>query len=363
MTSARTDGWSSADWGVCLVPAGAVPPALAADIRQRVGSTPAWLGHMAAVPWVARATSILSMRPAAFAPLPLCDLVALAVSQDNSCRYCYGVQRAYMTMLGYPDDYAARLERDTYAGSLTPLERAALDLARRLSRGQPRPGRADLDVLAATGLSPEAAVEVVATIAAITFANRLSTLLALPPDPLESMVDRPLFRLVRPLVAWKMRPRPLPPAVPLPAESGPWARVMTTLGRSPVAGELRRVVDDAFASPVLPRRTKALMTAVIGRALGCAYSEAEARRLAADDGIGTADADEILTNLGSSRLEARDARLLAFARETVRYQTPVIQRRVREVTAGFTPDQILETVGVVSLANLLARMTIVLDAC
>ncbi len=363
MTSARTEAWSSADWGACLVSPSTVPSALAADIRKHAGSTPAWLGHMAATPWVARATSILSMRPLAFAPLPLCDLMALAVSQDNSCRYCYGVQRAYMTMLGYPDDYVARLERDTHAGALTPLERAALDLARRLSRGQPRPGRADLHALTASGLSPEAAVELVATVAAITFANRLSTLLALPADPLETLVDRPLFRLVRPLVAWRMRPRPQPPAVPLSAESGPWARVMTALGRSPIAGELRRVVDDAFASPVLPRRTKALMTAVIGRALGCDYTEAEARRLATDDGVPAADVDEILANLGSSRLDGRDARLVAFARETVRYQTPVIQRRVREVTAGFTTEEILETVGVVSLANLLARMTIVLDAC
>jgi alkylhydroperoxidase family enzyme len=126
---------------------------------------------------------------------------------------------------------------------------------------------------------------------------------------------------------------------------------------------MRMIVDDALASPVLPRATKGLMMAVIGRALGCAYSEGEARRVAQDAGVAPDEIDDVLANLGSPRLPARDARLVAFARETVRYHTPVIQRRVREVTAGLTHEEIVEIVGIVGLANTLGRFSVVLDAC
>jgi len=55
--------------------------------------------------------------------------------------------------------------------------------------------------------------------------------------------------------------------------------------------------------------------------------------------------------------------LVPFARETVRYQHADIQRRMREVTAGMRPAEIVELVGVVSLANAVGRLSVLLDVC
>jgi alkylhydroperoxidase family enzyme len=351
----------TADWGACLVPSAPIPAELATEARRHLGSVPGWLPYMAPSPWVVRTTCTMAVRPLAFAPLPLCDVISLIVSQDNSCRYCYGVQRAFMKMLGHTDEYIGRLEREAHLAELTPLDRAAIDFARRVSRGQPRPTFDDVAALERAGLGREATVELVLAIAAITFANRVSTLLALPMESIETLVDKPLFRLVRPFVAWQMRPRHAPPAVPVASSDAPWDRLVTALGRSPAARPLREIIDAAIASPVLPRATKGLMIAVIGRALGCAYTEAEARRLVLDDGLAASDVDEVLANLGSPRLDARDTRLVAFARETVRYQTPTIQRRIREATAGLAHDEVVETAGIAALATPVARLSVVLD--
>ena len=253
--------------------------------------------------------------------------------------------------------------RDGQVGELTPAARAALDLARRLTRANPRPGGADFEALVRAGFSRAAAAEVVFAAAGNAITNRVGTLLALPPEPLVSFVASPVFRLVRPLVAWRMRPkRRAPEPAPRP-DDGPCAAVVAALDGSPAAGVLRRTIDGAWASAVLPRRTKTLMLAVIARALGCEHGEGEARRLLAAEELTPAELDGILANLGSPRLDAREARLLPFARETVRYQPAAIQRRTREVAQGLSPEEILEAVGIAALANAVCRMSVVIDAC
>jgi hypothetical protein len=47
----------------------------------------------------------------------------------------------------------------------------------------------------------------------------------------------------------------------------------------------------------------------------------------------------------------------------VRYQPAAIQLRMREVSRGLRPEEVLETVGVASLANAVCRLSVVLDAC
>jgi alkylhydroperoxidase family enzyme len=105
------------------------------------------------------------------------------------------------------------------------------------------------------------------------------------------------------------------------------------------------------------------MLAVVARALGCVYAEAECRRLLTAAGLGAADLDEILDTLASGRLDAREEKLVPFARETVRYQPGPIQTRIREVTSTLTPEETVEAVGIVSLGNALCRLSIVLDRC
>ena len=351
------------DWGECIVPAAPVPPALQAEVRKAVGAVPGWLERLAPSPWLVRALCEIIKRPFAHAPLEVCDLVVLVVSQENSCRYCYGVQRAVLKIFGQRDEHIDAIVRDAQVGELTPAARAALDLARRLTRANPRPGGADFEALVRAGFSHPAAAEIVFAAAASAITNRVGTLLALPPEPLVSFVASPVFRFVRPLLAWRMRPRPrAPEPAPCP-DDGPCAAVVAALDGSPAAGLLRRAIDGAWASDVLPRRTKTLMLAVIARALDCAHGEREARRFLAAEGLAPGELDGILANLGSPRLDAREARLVPFARETVRYQSAVIQRRMRELARGLSPEEILEVVGIAALANAVCRMSVAIDAC
>src|SRR5437870_1692196 len=261
------------DWGECIVPAAPVPPALQAEVRKAIGAVPGWLERLAPSPWLVRALCEIIKRPFAHAPLEVCDLVVLVVSQENSCRYCYGVQRAVLKIFGQRDEHIDAIVRDAQVGELTPAARAALDLARRLTRANPRPGGADFEALVRAGFSRPAAAEIVFAAAASAITNRVGTLLALPPEPLVSFVASPIFRFVRPLLAWRMRPRPRGRGPAPRPGAGPCAGVAAALDGSPAAGLLRRAIDGAWASDVLPRRTKTLMLAVIARALGCVHGE------------------------------------------------------------------------------------------
>ncbi len=351
------------EWEESLLPPMPVAPALAAEVRRQLGVVPGWLARVGPTPWFGRAWASMMSKPVAHVAPALCDLITLVVSQDNSCRYCFGAQRAVLRMLGYREAFIARLERDFHVAELSEAEQAALDFSRRVSRADPRPSRADRERLERAGFSPPAVAEVAFVAAASVFANRAATLLALPPEPFETMVDRPLVRLLRPLMARRLRPRPRRPE-PLPRPNdGPFAGVVAALDGSPAAGVLRRAIDEAWASEVLPRRTKILVFAVVARALGCARAEAESRLLLERAEFAAHDVDEILATLASSRLDPREARLVPFAREAVRYHRTVpIQRRMREVARGLEPSEVMESVGVVALANAVCRLSVLLDA-
>lgn len=352
------------EWGECWLEPPPMPPALAAEIKSRTGGfVPGWATQLAAVPWVVRAFGLIVEKRLAHMPLALWDLIALVVSQDNSCRYCYGATHTMLRIFGYRDEQIDRIERDIHLSDLTPPEQVALEFARKVSHANPRATALDRDALARAGYGPAVVAEVSYAAAFGGFTNRMSSSFALPPEKFEQMVDRPIARLLRPLIARRLRGKHVP-AVPLPQPNeGPCAEIVATLAGSPSAHVVRAVVDDAFASPILPRRTKLLMLAVIGRALGCGRSENEARRGLASEGFGATDVDEILANLGSAKLDRRDALLVPFARETVRYQTAAIQRRTRELAGTLSTEEVIEAAGVAALANAVGRLSVLLETC
>jgi hypothetical protein len=100
----------------------------------------------------------------------------------------------------------------------------------------------------------------------------------------------------------------------------------------------------------------------VARALDCPYGEREARALLGREGFEASDVDEVLQTLSSRRLDAREARVVPFARETVRYQTSVIQTRMREVSGDLSPAEMTELIGTISLANAVCRLSVLLDA-
>src|SRR4029077_994230 len=143
------------------------------NIRRRMGAVPGWLSRLAPCPWLVDAMVEMIGRPVAEVSPRLFDLVSLVVSQDNSCRYCYGVQRAVLRIHGYTDPQIDRLVRDAPVRELTPTERVSAASARRLSRGDPRPGRDELARLADAGLGRLATVETAFVAAWGNFANRV----------------------------------------------------------------------------------------------------------------------------------------------------------------------------------------------
>jgi AhpD family alkylhydroperoxidase len=351
------------EWGESLLAPGPVPPALAAEVRKITGGIlPAWATHLASVPWLVRGFARLNAKRVAFMPLPLFDLIPLVVSQDNSCRYCFGAIRAVLSVQGYDDDTISRMERDIHLAKLSPAEVVALQFARKVSQANPRPTAGDLAALEHAGFSRGAVAEIAYVASFSGFHNRIATFFALPTERFTGWITHPLARLVRPLLARQFRGKPAAP-VPLPPNTGPCAEVITALDGSPTARAVRQTVDEALTSPILPLRTKLLMFAVIGRALGCDHAEAEARARLAPEGFSSADVEEVLATLGSSRLDAREALLVPWARETVRYRPLAIQDRTRDLVRHMDETAVIEACGISALANSIARLSILLERC
>jgi AhpD family alkylhydroperoxidase len=341
-----------------------VPPAFAAEIKKLTGGVlPSAIARTASVPWVGRTWARVVQKEVAHMPLALWDLIGLVVSQDNSCRYCYGATRTVLRLVGYREEQIDRIERDVAVSDLGPPERLALEFVRKVSHANPRPTTEERAALVDAGFTPGGVAEIVFAAAFSGFPNRVATLFALQPEEFEKLPDRLIGRLLRPLIARSMRgKRVTPPAFPEP-NPGPFREIVAVLAGSPKAQVVRDAIDGAFASSILPRRTKLLMMAVVGRALGCGTSEREARDGLAVEGLTDADVDGILANLGSDKLDRRDALLVPFARETVRYQTGPIQRRTRELARELPTDELMEAVGVAALANALGRASILLETC
>ena len=170
------------------------------------------------------------------------------------------------------------------------------------------------------------------------------------------------MRLTRPLIARRLNPRrglraPLAPEW----KSGPFSYLVTALDGLPVAAPLRQLIDAALDSPLLPRRAKLLVFAVVARGLGCQLSEREAANLLAAEGLEAEPLDDILSHLGSPELDPVEALIVPFARETIWYRTAPIQRRARALAERLGDGQFLEVVGIASVGNMLSRLAIVLD--
>jgi AhpD family alkylhydroperoxidase len=340
-------------------------PEVERDVRRAGGLTLiAAVRLLAPCPWLARGIATGNYRNGQLVHIEndLADMTFLAVSQDNSCRYCYAGQRALMRVMGFDEQRIRSVEDSSLAAEAGIPERLALDFARRISRANPPPSAADWDALRAAGYSDGAIKEIVYLATYTVSANRTTTLSAMPLGHTETL-DNFFVRLFRPAVAWFIRRRiTRGQAVSLPPElkEGPFAYAALTLDGLPVALVERRRVEDAWSSPILSQRAKALIFAVIARGLGSEKAEREAKRLLAPLGLDDDDVDEILGHLASSKLDAIESIVVPFARETIRVRPADIQRRARELRKQLSIEQFLEVVGVVAVANSTCRLSLVL---
>lgn len=350
------------EWEECFIEPGR-DPELERYLKSQMGRVPGSASYLVECPWMARSMAAFWFRRGKLIhiDIELCNKIGLVVSQDNSCRYCFAASRMLLRMTGVAEARIRRLEEDLLTAELDPRERTALEFARRLSRSNPLLASADLDPLRQAGYT-DAAIKEMAVVAGYTCAmNRIATFPALPPGRMERLPDHPLVRLLRPFLARMIRSRDargtpdfLEPAL----ESGPFSYLVVALRGLPLARSLGQVVNEAWQSPLLSRRVKGLVVAVIARGLGCTLSEQEAGRLLAEEGLDVGDLQEILAHLASPRLDPAESVILPFARETIWYRPAPIQRRARAVREVLSGPQFLELLGVASLANMLCRLDI-----
>jgi alkylhydroperoxidase family enzyme len=357
------------EWSDSLLPPpppSPMTPALTARAQSVFGPVPAWVDTLHWCPWVVEA--MLDGITVRLVHIDL-DLVAqlrLVVAQENSCRYCYGTARLMLRTLGFSREFVRALERDLIAAHVTPRDRAALDYARLLSRADPRPGTAQARVLIDAGFSAEAVAEIAGITAMWLMATRITTLLAVPPAP-EAETERWWARVAQPLIERTLRrqAREFPLVASDPARRiAALDPVIAPFGDLPAGASLRKILDAALAEGPLPRRTRLIVSAVIGRALGCDVTLRLLEPLLAADGIEPAAADAMLAQLDADWLDERERLLLHAARDTVHVRQPrLVQRRMQEVRERLDPAEFIDFVGVAAIANGLARLGTLLQRC
>jgi AhpD family alkylhydroperoxidase len=339
---------------------------LEAYVRRGFGTVPSSVAYFTPVPWVVRAMAEMSPAgsPLLHVDSVLADLIGLVVSQDNSCRYCFGVQRLLLRVHGVPDARIAKLEQGFLDAEIDPRAKAGLDFARRLSRAAPPASASDTQALRAAGWSSEAIRELAFHSVFTVYMNRLMTTAAIPFGPVEGLADFWPIRVLAPVMRFASRRRErkaLARAAQLPPDRtrGPWAYLVAGLEGLSSARALRETLDAALASPVLPRRAKALIFAVVARGLDDPLAAREAGALLEETGLTPSEAEPILTHLGSPRLDAIENALVPFARGTIRGRPLQLQQRTRALLEVLSPEQIIEAVAVSALANAVARLGVV----
>jgi alkylhydroperoxidase family enzyme len=309
-------------------------------------------------PWLAKAVRALSdPHRVSHAPFHLMGISYFVASQENACRYCYGMARAVMKIMGFTEGQIQDLEHE--ANLADGVTKQVVEFARKLARSNPSPARKDQEALVAAGLSEEASCEIAANVAKACFSNRVATFLALPPNEAIEKLPNGLLGWIRSLLfSRKFGSRRVSP----PSEyrnEGPCARTIEAAGRNPTAVWLRALTDGWYASPLLPKRSKLLMLAVIARQLGSQLCEEEATEGLAREGFGLQEIRSLLATLSAAAMTPLEATLLRWTRETVWYEPRAIQASTRRLLGEVGESRALEALGSAATCNSLARLALV----
>src|SRR4051794_24019498 len=77
------------------------PTDIEREAKKRFGSVPPALPYLTGVPWLARVSLEMMLVKPEFLHAEMIPLIFLVVSQDNSCRHCYGTFRALLQVMGF----------------------------------------------------------------------------------------------------------------------------------------------------------------------------------------------------------------------------------------------------------------------
>ncbi|MCO5122489.1 MAG: hypothetical protein M9915_01930 [Rhizobacter sp.] len=359
---------SEIEWSAPILPR-VDDPAWVATIKRRGAPLGECEQRVASSPWIRELCLWVLTYRARDLSERLATMGAMVSAQENACRYCYGALRAAMKMLGYSEATIGRIERDLRIAELDAKAQGYVAFCRKLARARPRPARAEREALIALGYAPLTVNEIAFQAALGTFHSRVTALIACPPEQFfEKLANGPvgfLVGLMEPLLRARSRRRQLAhlPAPP-PAEAlqdGAFAPVVQALDGLPAAAVMKSALDAAIASEVLSRSVKALMFAVVARALDCPHTEAGARDILRSEGLSDAEIETALATLRCDRLPPAESDLLSWARDTVHYEPGPIQKAGRALCARIGERSFLEAVGVAALANMTVRLSMLLE--
>lgn len=356
---------SEIEWEPCLLSQRPAPE-LERRFSRETGRPGKMMRYFEGSKWIGDAIVRVSVQLMTFVHVDpdLVDQAGLVVAQDNSCRFCFGVQRTFLRVLGMPEKKISLLEQDLLTGDFTAREKAALKFARQISQSKPLAKVEDAEALLEYGFSRDEIIELAGLIGLHLFLNRMSTFVALPPQPQEDFPDQWWVKLAKPLVAFKfkrMRNRPEGPLKPAPNMEGPLSGATNALAPLPMAADLRKMLDGLWFDSSLPPRTVMLMLGVVGRALGSTRCEEEARAMLLNDGLTDPEITQVFDHLASPALSEVEALLIPLARETVWYQPAKIQRRCAKAQETVSHEQFLDFLGGVSLLNTICRLGFLAD--
>jgi uncharacterized peroxidase-related enzyme len=111
------------------------------------------------------------------------ELVVVATSGANHCTYCVVAHGAILRIRAKDPFIADQVAANPYAVSLSPRERAIVDLALLIARASETLTEEDLDDTRAAGLTDEEIWDVGAITALFGLSNRIAHLTALAPNP------------------------------------------------------------------------------------------------------------------------------------------------------------------------------------
>jgi len=350
-------------WEACLIEP-RKDRAVEAFARRTQGVPNPTVGYFAAVPWLARATCELHPRYGLLMHLDpmVADLVAMAVTQENSCRFCYTAVRAMMWSQGMDTARIDRIEEELARGDLPERTLACVLFGRSQSRSGPGAAHGACDALRRAGVSTAELKEIAYAVAVTDFMNRVHTIPAIPTRHFERMPEQWLMRLVRPVVGRFMRSRTrkgAPTSTP-PVTAPPYQDLVGAYTGSPIGAALQRTLDAMWASPILTRRCKLLRLAVIARGLACEGCAVRLGPALEAEGLAPDALERILTHLDAPELDATERLLVPFARETIWYEPQRIQRQARALRERLPEPQFVEAIGVAGLGNGLCRMAAIL---
>jgi len=336
------------------------------EAKEALGYVSIMTQHLNRLPWLARASVLLESYAPQHIDLDLSSLTDMVVAQDHACRYCYGASRAFLKMIGYSENFIRKLEMDLHSSELPEKIRRGLILAKQLSRHNPRPQYDDLASLEKYGYSEVQIMELVfvATISCVS--PRISTALALPPEPFEKFANGPIVKIMKPIFNFFSRKKKkVPIRTNFPENyDGPFSMIIEALRPVPQAATLiGEVLMAGWESPVLSKRAKALIVLVVSKAVGCGALEGDAVKILLTRGFTETEIAEIGAKLATGSMDPMEKNIILFARETVRFEPSYLQMKAREFSAGIAPEVFLEVLGISAIANFVSRLSVILRYC